>query len=56
MAALPLLAIKGDAAKAVGALKLKDFAACATAFNKALAHHFQADEGNVEAAENGAAS
>ncbi|KQZ81874.1 hypothetical protein ASD64_08935 [Mesorhizobium sp. Root157] len=56
MAALPLLTINGDAAKAVGALKLKDFAACATAFNKALAHHFQADEGNVEAAENGAAN
>lgn len=54
--ALPLVTIRGDAASAVKKLKLKDFAACADAFNKALSHHFQADEGNGEAAENGAAT
>lgn len=54
--ALPLLTVRGDASAAAKKLKLKDFAACADAFNKALSHHFQADEGNGEAAENGAAT
>lgn len=53
--ALPLLTVRGDAAAAGKKLKLKDFAACADAFSKALSHHFQADGGNGEAAENGAA-
>jgi hypothetical protein len=49
--ALPLLTVRGDAASAVNALKLKDFTACAEAFSKALAHHFQDDDqGNVDAA------
>lgn len=51
MAAISLLTIKGDAGKAVDALTLKDFPACAEAFAKALAHHFEGDEGNEEAAE-----
>jgi hypothetical protein len=51
IAAISLLSIRGDAEKAVDALKLKDFPACAEAFAKALAHHFEGDEGNGEAAE-----
>lgn len=54
--AVPLLTVRGDSAAAVKALKLKHFDACAVAFNKALAHHFQDDAGNGEAAENGAAN
>ena len=50
MAAISLLTIKGDAAKAVDALTLKDFPACAEAFAKALAYHFVGDERNAEAA------
>lgn len=53
--ALPLLTVRGDAAAAAKALKLRDFKACAAAFNAALAHHFRADGGNAEAAGNGAA-
>lgn len=49
-AAIPHLTVLGDSAAAVEQLKLKDFKACAQAFSKALAHHFQADEGNVEPA------
>ncbi len=55
-AALPLLAIRGDAAAAVAKMKLKDFKAIAEAMSAALAHHFRVDEGNGEAAENGAAT
>ena len=53
--ALPLLAVRGDAQAAVKTLTLKDFRACADAFNKALAHHFQDAEGNGDAAGTGAA-
>lgn len=49
-AAVELLTVRGDAAKAVSKLKLKDFKACADAFSTALTHHFQDDEGNGEAA------
>lgn len=48
-AALPALAVKGDAKKAVEILKLKHFKAIAEAFSKALSHHFDDDEGNGEA-------
>lgn len=50
MAAISLLTIKGNAEKAVDALTLKDFPACAEAFAKALAHHFEEPEGNGKAA------
>lgn len=50
MTALPLLTVRGDAAAALKALKLKHFSACADAFNKMLAHHFEDDAGNAEAA------
>lgn len=54
--AIPLLTVRGDADAAAKALTLKHFKACAEAFNAALAHHFRADEGNEEAAGNGAAT
>lgn len=50
-AALASLMVKGDSAKALEKLKLKHFAAIATAFSAALAHHFEDDEGNGEAVE-----
>lgn len=50
MAAISLLTIKGNAEKAVEALTLKDFPACAEAFAKALSHHFEDSEGNEKAA------
>lgn len=49
MAAISLLSVRGDAEKAVDALTLKDFPACAEAFAKALSHHFEGAEGNGEA-------
>lgn len=54
-AAIPLLAVRGDAKEALKQLKLRDFKAIAEAMNAALAHHFRDDEGNGEAAGNGAA-
>lgn len=48
--AIPLLTVRGDSEAAVKALKLKHFKACAESFNKALAHHFQDEEGNADAA------
>lgn len=50
-AAISLLTVRGDAAKAVEVLTVQHFPACARAFAKALAHHFEDDEGNAEAAE-----
>lgn len=50
MAGVELLAVKGDVEEAVDKLKLLHFPACAAAFGEALAHHFDGDEGNVEAA------
>jgi hypothetical protein len=50
MAAVELLAVKGDVAAAVGKLNFSHFPACAAAFGEALSHHFDGDEGNVEAA------
>lgn len=50
MAAISLLTVRGDGEKAVEVLTLKDFPACAGAFAKALAHHFEGEPKNVEAA------
>lgn len=50
MAAVSLLTVRGDAEKAVEAMTLKDFPACAEAFAKALAHHFDGERKNGEAA------
>lgn len=50
MAGIRFLTVRGDAEKAVAGLRLKDFTACAEAFAKALAHHFQDDVGNATAA------
>ncbi|MEI5682356.1 MULTISPECIES: hypothetical protein [unclassified Mesorhizobium] len=49
-AAVELLAIKGDGKKAASKLKLKHFKECAEAINSALAHQFEDDEGNGDAA------
>lgn len=49
-AAVRLLAVDGDVEAATDALTLKHFNACAEAFGKALAHHFEGDEGNAGAA------
>lgn len=48
-AAVRYLTIDGDVAGALKVLKLKDFPACTDAFSKALAHHFEGDEGNAPA-------
>ncbi|TIX89189.1 hypothetical protein [Rhizobium sp. P44RR-XXIV] len=49
-AAIELLTIEGDVVKALEALKLQHFAACAVAFNLVLSHHFEGDKGNAGAA------
>ncbi|MDO3431191.1 hypothetical protein QWJ46_00690 [Rhizobium sp. CBN3] len=49
VAAIELLTVKGNAVEAITKLKLKHFPACAVAFSAILAHHFDGDEGNVEA-------
>lgn len=49
-AAIPALTIKGDPEKVLAKLKLKHFPMIAEAFAKALAHHFEDDEGNDPAA------
>lgn len=54
VAGIELLTVRGDALAAIAALKLKHFPACAAAFGAALAHHFDGDEGNVEAADEAA--
>ncbi|MDI7923405.1 hypothetical protein [Ferirhizobium litorale] len=51
LAAIQCLTVRGDKIKALGKIKLKDFKACAAAFNAALSHHFEGDEGNDQAAE-----
>lgn len=56
VAAVELLTVKGNGAKAAQNLLLKDFKACAEAFSSALAHHFDGDEGNAPAAETEAAA
>jgi len=49
-AGIELLTVKGNALEALSKLKLKHFPACAAAFSAVLAHHFDGDEGNEEAA------
>lgn len=51
-----VFSVRGDIEIAQKAPKLRHLAACADAFNAALAHHFRADEGNEEATENGEAN
>ena len=50
MAGIELLTIKGNAIEAITKLQLKHFGACRTAFLSVLAHHFDGDEGNADAA------
>ena len=52
MAGVQHLTVKGDAAKALQELKLRDFPACKTAFAAALNHHLDAgkDDADQEAA------
>ncbi len=54
VAGIELLTIKGNAIEAITKLKLKHFPACAAAFSAVLAHHFEDEEGNVEAADKAA--
>lgn len=49
-AAIQFLTVAGDKDEALRVLKLKDFTACTEAFTKALAHHFEGEEGNAPAA------
>ena len=49
-AGIEILTIKGDVVKALEALKLQHFTACAIAFSAILSHHFDGDEGNAGAA------
>ncbi|WFU88989.1 hypothetical protein QA644_08090 [Rhizobium sp. CC1099] len=54
LAGIELLTVKGNALEAITKIKLKHFSACAAAFSAILAHHFDGDEGNVEAADEAA--
>lgn len=54
LAGIELLTVKGNALAAITKIKLKHFPACAAAFSAILAHHFEDDEGNVEAADKAA--
>ena len=54
MAGIQHLAIKGDGARAVMELTLRDFPSCAKAFAAALGHHLKDAEGKAEADEEGA--
>jgi hypothetical protein len=49
VAAIELLAVKGDGAKAVAAMTIADLPACKDAFMAALLHHAGKQRGNVEA-------
>lgn len=51
IAGITHLTVRGDKEKAVEALSLKDFPACAKAFSDALAHHFEGQQKKDEAAE-----
>ncbi|GAJ91039.1 hypothetical protein [Rhizobium rhizogenes] len=53
-AGIELLTVKGDVVKALEALKLQHFTACAVAFSAILAHHFDGDEGNAGAVDEAA--
>jgi hypothetical protein len=54
VAGIELLTVKGNAIEAITKLKLKHFGACRIAFLSILGHHFDGDEGNVEAVEKAA--
>ena len=54
VAGIELLTVRGDRIAAIQKLKLKHFAACAAAFAEALSHHFDGEEGNVEAVDEAA--
>ncbi|HEY0120547.1 MAG TPA: hypothetical protein VGC14_02100 [Rhizobium sp.] len=47
---IELLTVRGDRHDALDKLRLKHFTTCAAAFSAILAHHFDGDEGNAEAA------
>jgi hypothetical protein len=51
IAAITSLTVRGEKEKALDALSLKDFPACSEAFAKALAHHFDGEPKNADAAE-----
>ncbi|WP_411906285.1 hypothetical protein [Rhizobium mayense] len=55
-AAIELLTVKGkgNVAAALEKIELKHFPACSVAFAAILAHHFDGDEGNEEAADEAA--
>jgi hypothetical protein len=50
LAAVELLAVKGDGAKAVAAMTIADLPACKDAFMAALLHHAGKQRGNGETA------
>lgn len=50
LAGIELLTVRGNALEAISKIKLKHFGACAATFASILAHHFDGDEGNEEAA------
>lgn len=54
VAAISHLTVRGDREAAQKALSLKHFNACAEAFNKALAYHFEGEPGNGGAVEKAA--
>ncbi len=54
IAGIELLTVRGDRLAAIQALKLKHFPACKAAFLTVLSHHFDGDEGNVEAVDEAA--
>lgn len=51
IAAIELLAVRGDVKSALEKLNLRHFADCANAFEAALTAHLGGDEGNAPAAE-----
>lgn len=50
LAAIELMTVRGDVAKAMKTLKLKHFNDVSTAINVALSHHFEDDESGNEKA------
>jgi len=56
LAGIRCLAVRGDAEKAIGELKLSDFANIKDAFAEALMHHIGDDAGKAVAAGEGAAA
>lgn len=54
IAGIELLTTQGDAIAAINKLRIPHLQACSNAFSEALAHHFEADSGNVVAAKTAA--